>query len=233
MKQIQFILIALLLAQCTTPVKKSMTVSGQIEGLRKGELFLQKMEDTLLINVDSISIKGDNRFTLGDNIENPEFYLLTLKTNDSLDEKIIFFGEKGEIKINTRLKTFSSSAKIEGSENQKLWEEYEGVMRKFNAQNLNNYEAFLKEETDLTETERTAKWETINNNLLKRKYLYALNFAMNNANKEVAAYIGRFEVVDAAPKFLDSLYNQLSEEVKASKYGKLFQEELAQIKSAE
>ena len=232
MKKTIFLALATLLTFCSTPTKKSMTISGQIDGLRKGQLFLQKMEDTLLVDVDSIAISGENTFTLGDDIIDPEFYLLTLKMDDSLFEKILFFGEKGDITINTRLKTFTSSAEIEGSENQELWEEYESIMRKFNNQNLTNYENFLKDQEEMTDAERNAKWEATNKNFVKRKYLFALNFAMNNADKEVAAYIGRFEVNNAAPLFLDSLYNQLSDEVKKSKYGKLFQEELVRIKES-
>ena len=59
-------------------------------------------------------------------IKSPEFYFLSLDKDDgdSLTEKILFFGEAGEIKINTLLRTFASSAKIEGSENQLFGNEY-------------------------------------------------------------------------------------------------------------
>ena len=77
-----------------------------------------------MVNIDSISINGQESFQLGDNITSPQFYLLGLSVDDSIYEKIAFFGEKGEIKINTLLRTFGSSAKIEGSANQALWEEY-------------------------------------------------------------------------------------------------------------
>ena len=52
---------------------------------------------------------------------------------------------------------------------------------------------------------------------------------MNNADKEVAAYIGTYEVSDAIPLFLDSLYNKLSPEVQASKYGKAFKNQLESL----
>ena len=116
-----------------------------IDGLRKGTLYLQKMEDTLLVSVDSVEIKGEDSFTLADDIQSPEFYFLSLNKNDSdsLTERIPFFGEAGEIKINTLLRTFASSAKIEGSQNQILWDEYISIMRKFNKKNLENYETFI------------------------------------------------------------------------------------------
>ena len=66
-------------------------------------------------------------------------FTLTLKKDetDTTLQKIPFFAEKGKIKINTRLNTFLSSVKIEGSENQILWDEYLMIMRKFNTRIFN------------------------------------------------------------------------------------------------
>ena len=228
MKKIFVISLALLASFCSSPSQKNMRISGKIDGLRKGTLYLQKMVDTALVSVDSVEIKGDDSFQMGDDIVSPEFYFLSLDKDDgdSLTDKILFFGEAGDIKINTLLRTFSSSAKVEGSENQILWEEYQSIMRKFNRQNLENFEKFTENQEELSTEERAERLEKANENLLKRKYLFALNFAMNNADKEVAAYIGSYEVSDVIPVFLDSLYNKLSPEVQASKYGKVFKQQL-------
>ena len=84
---------------------------------------------------------------------------------------------------------------MEGSENQILWEEYQSIMRKFNRQNLENFEKFTENQDELSTEERAERLGKANENLLKRKYLFALNFAMNNADKEVAAYIGTYEAM--------------------------------------
>ena len=97
-------------------------------------------------------------------------------------------------------------------------------MRKFNRKSLDNYEAFMDTVGGKTADERAADLQKANDNLLKRKYLFALNFAMNNSEKEVAAYIGAYEVGGAIPLFLDSLYNKLSPTVKSSKYGIAFKQ---------
>jgi len=181
-----------------------------------------------LVTVDSIEIKGDDGFVLSDDVKSPEFYFLSMAKDDgdSLTEKILFFGEKGEIKINTLLRTFESSAKIEGSENQLLWNEYQSIMRKFNKQNLDSLEKFIGKDSDLSLLERSQKLEEANRKTMKRKFLYALNFAMNNADKELAAYIGAYEVSNVAPIFLDSLYKKLTPQVKASKYGLAFKQQI-------
>lgn len=228
MKKLVILALVLTATFCSSPVKKNMMVNGKIDGLRKGTLYLQKMEDTLLVSVDSIEIKGEDSFILADDIQSPEFYFLSLNKNDgdSLTERIPFFGEAGEIKINTLLRTFASSAKIEGSQNQILWDEYISIMRKFNKKNLENYETFIVADENKSVEERATDLKKANESILKRKYLFALNFAMNNADKEVAAYIGAYEVGGTVPLFLDSLYNKLSPEVKSSKYGLAFKQEI-------
>ena len=99
-----------------------MHVSGKVDGLRKGTLFLQKILDSTLVNVDSLVINGEPEFEFRTEIESPEIYYLYLTKDDgdTLNDRIMFFAEKGKITINTLLKTFESSAKVKGSENQEL-----------------------------------------------------------------------------------------------------------------
>ena len=52
-----------------------MNITGSIDGLKKGTLYLQKISDSLIKNVDSIEIDGNNDFKLGDNITDSEVEL--------------------------------------------------------------------------------------------------------------------------------------------------------------
>ena len=70
-----------------------MIVQGQIKGLKKGTLYLQKMKDTLLVSVDSVALLGKDTFTLTDNVDSPVLYYLTFDGNTT-DKRILFFGEK-------------------------------------------------------------------------------------------------------------------------------------------
>ena len=119
------IIIVLLIFSCqnnTNIEANTMKIIGNIEGLKKGDIFLQKVNNGSIISIDSIKIKGDSKFILKSEIDNPEIFYLYLKKDDgdSLNDRILFFGEKGEIKINTILKTFESSASIKGSKNNDL-----------------------------------------------------------------------------------------------------------------
>ena len=60
----QLSIAGLLLASCSKEAPKNMFVSGEISGLKKGKLYLQKMKDTVLVSVDSIALLGDSKFEL-------------------------------------------------------------------------------------------------------------------------------------------------------------------------
>ena len=70
-------------------------------------------------------------------------------------------------------------------------------------------------------------------NLLKRRYLYALNFASTHGDNVIAPFIALTEVSDANIIFLDTVASKLTDKVKASKYGKEFIEFIATRKAKE
>ena len=207
--------------------ENKMNVIGNIEGLRKGNLYLQKVDNGLIINVDSVKIKGNSNFILNSKIDSPEIFYLYLKKDDgdSLNDRILFFGEKGNIKINTILKTFESSASIEGSENNDLLNEYISFKRKFNDQNLSLLQKFYESKKEENQKKADSIDQKIDN-LIRRRYLYTLNFASKNYNKDVSPYLALTEINDANLKLLDTLASKMSSEILSGKYGKQFQEYL-------
>ncbi len=204
-----------------------MFVKGKIKGLKKGTLYLQKQVDSLILAVDSISVNGRNDFLLEDIIESPEIYYLTLKNSD---KRIMFFGEKDTIKINSVLDKFDIKAEITGSENQNILNGYNELKRRFNDQNLD----LIKEEL---EAKKAGNQDSINLveekmiGLLKRRYLVTINYVINNSDYEVAPYIALSEVYDANITMLDTINNSLSPSVSKSKYGILLQDYIDERKA--
>jgi len=145
MKNTLIFTLLLLIFSCSTDNNK-MIVSGEIEGLKKGTLYLQEIQDSIIVSIDSMIIDGKSDFLLEARIDEPDIYYLYLDKNDgeSLNDIITFFGNIGEININTRLQTFDSGYEISGSKNSKLLGEYLSVKRKFNFQNLDLLEIFYK-----------------------------------------------------------------------------------------
>ena len=63
--------------------------------------------------------------------------------------------------------------------------------------------------------------------------MYAANFALTNADHEVAPYIALTDIYDINIKFLDTIQKSMTPAVANSKYGKKFNEYLAERKKLE
>ena len=202
-----------------------MSVSGKIDGLRKGKLYLQQFVDSVFVSIDSTVVNNEFEFNLGTEIIEPDIYYLYLDKvdGDSVNDRIKFFGDSGEITINSRLITFDSNAEISGSKNQTLMEEYQLIIRKFNLENLDLLEIYYDSQIN----GNNKRFDSVNdaiNNLIKRKYLYSLNFASTNADYEISPFILTTEVPDANKELLKQVYDKFNDSIKVSKYGKLLME---------
>ncbi|XLS28227.1 DUF4369 domain-containing protein [Flavobacteriaceae bacterium M23B6Z8] len=236
MKQLTLItvLITILFTACTKETKNTMTVSGNVKGLKKGTLYLQKIKDTALVAVDSLLVDGDSDFRFTAELESPEvFYLyLNKKDGDEINDRITFFGEPTNITINTDLEFFEVAAKIEGSETHKKLEQYKKMMSKFNERNLELIKSNLEARKDRDSLKADSIQKQADRNVI-RGYLYTLNFALTNKDSYIAPYIALSEAFDAKVKYLDTIYNSLSPEVADSKYGKQLDQYIKQIKEQE
>ncbi len=230
MKKILFFVIGLfLLFSCSSENENTMFVKGNIKGLKKGTLYLQKQIDSLVVTVDSVMVKGTNEFILTDIVEDPEMYYLTLGKGNN---KIAFFGEKDTVYISSKLDKYVLKAKIKGSENQALLDNYYDVIGKFNNQNLD----LIKAEFEARKSGVQDSLDLVSKKLkglVKRRYLYTTNFAINNSNFEVAPYIALTELVDANIKLLDTINKSLSPKIKKSKYGVKLDEFILKIRKNE
>lgn len=232
MKKIIVILsLAILTIACSSKKEGNMIVEGNIKGLKKGTLYLQKMKDTLLVSVDSVDVFGDGNFKLTDNVESPVMYYLTFDGNTT-DKRILFFGNKGTITINDNIDTFGYSPEIIGSENQLVFNNFMQINNQFKNQSLEfiakEFEAEKANDKDLLE-----KLKDDYNKMIRRKYLYTTNFAITNGDSEAAPYIALTELYNANIKLLDTINKSLSPKVKSSDYGKRLDDFIKKIKSKE
>jgi hypothetical protein len=198
-----------------------MTLSGQIKGLKKGVLYLQHVPDSTLVVIDSVLINGNGNFSFKTELESPEvFYLyLVKKDNNDINDRITFFGEPGNISINTQWNSFDLDPDIKGSISHEKFIEYRSMMSKFNIQDISLLEQAFKANSSNNQQLFDSIQILSERNTL-RSYLFALNFAMINSDSYVAPYVAITDVSNANVKFLDSIYKKLSPEVAISKYGK-------------
>ena len=216
---------------CSSKKEGNMVVKGQIKGLKKGTLYLQKMKDTVLVAVDSMTLLGDDKFMLTDNIDSPVMYYLTFNGN-AKDEHIMFFGEKGNITINDNIEDFGFKPEIKGSKNQEVMDKFHEIDKRFKEKNLEfiqkNFEARKSEDEDLIK-----QVEADYKKMIRRRFLFSTNFAVTNADSEAAPYIALTELYDANIQLLDTINKSLSDKVKKSDYGKRLQKFVDDIKEKE
>lgn len=231
MKKNLLLIIVLFIIACGKK-EADLTVKVNVEGLKKGTLHLKKIEDTTLISVDSITINGNSQVELYSNLDSPEVFYLYLDKNSAEKDRIAFFANKGITEINTTLKNFAFDARIKGSEQQKVLEEYQKLISKLNNRNLD----LIKEHFEAQKNGDSVKLDSLvkeSDNSLKRKYLFTVNFALNNKDSEVAPYIALSEIYDARIDLLDTINKSLTDNVKNSKYGKELDRFIQAVKQKE
>ena len=197
-----------------------MTVKVKVENFKKGNVYLQKISDSALINVDSIFVKKNESIILKYNIDSPELFYLNLDVSN-IENRIEFFGEKGEINIDTSLEKFNSDFKISGSSSDSIYRDYLSVIKKFNNQKLD----LIQLSFNLTKTELNDSLIKVQNqikSLAKRQYLYNLNYTVSNGNSFISPLIAINEFSESGKIVLDTIKNSMSKQVLESKYGKIF-----------
>lgn len=234
MKKIILFLLPLLTVFSCSEKESNLIITGEIEGLKKGTLYLQKIKDTSLYTIDSVKVEGNSQFTFKTFIESPQVLYLYLKKvdNSKFDDRISFFAEPGKMSITTELKYFTAEAEITGSENQEKYLEYEKMMSNFNNKRLDLIKADLLAQKEGNQ-EKIDSLTTRFENLIKRRYLYTINFALNNKDLELSPYLAISEVYDANIKYLDTIYSSLSPKVRNSKYGKSLEQLLEDRRAVE
>jgi len=217
LKKYLFLFIFLVLS-CSSG-KEKMNVNVTIDGFKKGNIYLQKIKDSILINVDSTFIDNKRPIVLKYELNSPEIFYINMDISKN-ENRIEFFGEKGEINIKTSLKKFNSEFEVSGSLNDSIYRNYLNVIQKFNYNRLD----LIKSSFKMSQNKELDSIELIEKkieNLNKRQYLYSLNYAVSHGNSSVAPFIALNDFSQSSKVLLDTINNSLTKEVQESKYGKM------------
>ncbi|PRP67252.1 DUF4369 domain-containing protein [Nonlabens agnitus] len=223
----------LMLSSCEPETQNNFVVQGTIEGLKVGTIALQKVQDSTLITLDSVVLDGQSDYKLTYSLEEPELLYLYLDVKDGskYDDRIAFFAEDTIMTINSNLKNYEKDAVISGSKNQELLEAFKANTSKLNLV----YTDLMRRSMELSKVEdpATADIEALNteyDKYLRKRILYALNYASVHKENEVAPFILLQEGFDANPKLLDSIYNMMPKKIQTSFYGKGLSEMIQKAK---
>ncbi len=233
MKKISIALVAasLLFACSEKKSENNLHLTGTIKGLKKGTLYVQREKDNKLVAIDTIKIEGNSSFETDIELKSPEMLYLFLDrgVTNSMDNNLYFFAEPGNVNIETNLENYLADAKVTGSKNQDLYYDFKKIDRRFQEENLTLIEKKFnaQKNNNAKEVDRIINLQESN---IKRKYLHAANFAINNKEYEVAPYIALSEIYDINLKYLDTIQKSMSPKVAKSLYGKKLTDYIATIK---
>ena len=228
MKRLLLSLSALALFASCNSTSENTEVTITIDGLKKGTVYLQKITEAGLINLDSIESNGKETLNLRLNLNHPELIYAYLDKADgsTFNDRLAFFAESGEIQISTSLTNFVNDAVIKAGEEHEAFKSLQEMLSRF-----------TKKDFELMQLAQTARINDArfvdslvaqsNSNNLKR-YQFIANYALSNPNKYVSAYLVASEGEELNPKWKDSIFNNFSEAIKKSTYGQLLNSQLSQ-----
>ena len=212
--------VLILFIACSSNEDK-MTLTGNVKGLKKGTLLLQKIQDSVLVSIDSVLVNGSSLFSFKETILEPEIYYLNLRLENGIlkDDRISFFAEANPINISTNLTNFAIDAKVTGSNNQEKYKTYKKIIDRYSDRNLELIEQIFEAKKKGNDS-LAIKLNSHQNSILAKKYLATISFALSNKDFEISPYLMVSHVNDAKFVYLDSVYNNLTPKIKDSKYGK-------------
>ena len=219
-KYLTILTVLILFTACSSNEDK-MTLTGNVKGLKKGTLLLQKIQDSLLVSVDSVFVNGNSLFSFKETILEPEIYYLNVRLENGIlkDDRISFFAESNPINISTTLTNFAIDAKVTGSNNQEKYKTYKKIIDRYSDRNLELIEQIFEAKKKGNDS-LAIKLNSHQNSILAKKYLATISFALSNKDFEISPYLMVSHVNDTKLVYLDSVYNNLTPKIKDSKYGK-------------
>jgi len=215
------------LVSCSSNTKNT-EVTIIVDGLKKGTVYLQKITESGLVNLDSIESNGNEKLNLSLNLDHPELLYAYLDKFDgsSFNDRLAFFAEPGEIQISTTLNNFENAAVVNAGVEHEEFKKLQQMLSRFTKK---DFELMQLAQTDRITDERFVDSivNQSNSNNIKR-YQFIANYALTNPNKYVSAYLITSEGEELNPRWKDSIFNSFSDAIKKSKYGQLLNSQLAQ-----
>lgn len=202
----------------------NLIIKGNVDGLKQGKLYFQKEIDSALVTIDSVIVDGNSQFEKKFKLESPELMFLNIERRNSnnIDNSLVFFAEPGEINLKTTLEQFYYNAKITGSKNHDLYEQYRKIVSRFNNENTKLIALRVLAVKD-NNTTRIDSIDNASKKLTAQRYLNVANFVKNHQDKEIAPLLIVDEIPNIAKPILDTITQKITPEVLNSKYGQQLQ----------
>ena len=209
----KIIIFLIILTSCSSE-KENLIIEGKISGVKNSKIYLSSVDEEEIL--DSVNII-DGKFTLKTYVDTTKEMSMILGDKNS-ENKFDFISEPAHILFTSSKDKFVFNGKIQNS---KLYSDYKNLKNQINRFDEKDLE-MLAEQIEISIKGNPNKYDSINEQRLKlnqRKILFIVNYAMSNASNPVSAFISYKYRENINKKYLEKIYENLSEEIKNSFYG--------------
>ena len=209
----RIIIFLIILTSCSSE-KENLIIEGKISGVKNSKIYLSSVDEEEIL--DSVNII-DGKFTLKTYVDKTKEMSMILGDRNSKD-KFDFISEPTNILFTSSKDKFVFNGQIQNS---KLYTDYKNLKNQINRFDEKDLE-MLAEQIEISVIGNPNKYDSINEQRLKlnqRKILFIVNYASNNSSNPISAFISYKYRENINEKFLEKIYENLSEEIKNSYYG--------------
>ncbi len=209
----KIIIFLIILTSCKSE-KENLIIEGKISGVKNSKIYLSSVDEEEIL--DSVNII-DGKFTLKTYVDKTKEMSMILGDRNS-EDKFDFISEPAHILFTSSKDKFVFNGQIQNS---KLYTDYKNLKNQINRFDEKDLE-MLAEQIEISVIGNPNKYDSINEQRLKlnqRKILFIVNYAVNNSSNPISAFISYKYRENINEKFLEKIYENLSDEIKNSYYG--------------
>tara|TARA_B100000989_G_scaffold283829_1_gene250051 strand:- start:1230 stop:1889 length:660 start_codon:yes stop_codon:yes gene_type:complete len=209
----KIIIFLFILTSCSSE-KENLIIEGKISGVKNLKIYLSSFDEEEIL--DSVNII-DGKFTLKTYVDKTKEMSMILGDKNS-EDKFDFISEPAHILFTSSKDKFVFNGQIQNS---KLYTDYINLKNQINRFDEKDLEMLAKQ-IEISVKGDPNKYDSINDERIKlnqRKILFIVNYAYNNSSNLISAFISFKYRENINEKFLEKIYENLTEEIKNSYYG--------------
>ena len=208
----KIIIFLIILTSCSSE-KENLIIEGEISGVKNSKIYLSYADEEEIL--DSVNIIN-GKFTLKTYVDSTKEMSIILGDKNPQNQ-FDFISEPAHILFTSSKDKFVFNGKIQNS---KLYIDYKNLKNQINRFDEKDLE-MLAEQIEISVIGNPNKYDSINEQRLKlnqRKILFIVNYASNNSSNPISAFISYKYRENINEKFLEKIYENLSDEIKNSYY---------------
>ena len=212
----------LLMSACTP--KEQYKVTGKIEGKTEGQVYLAKVQDKKLVNIDTTTI-AEGTFVFEGKVDAPDRYFIQFEGEKG---NIQFFIENSPINVTGDI-TKLNEAEVTGSSNHDVLVAFNEIQKPFVERSKTLYQEYQQAMQE-KKKEVADSVEGVYMKMEEEKGKKNEEFVKANSTKEATAFLAIRMLNGKEVDEMEAIYNGFAENVKNSTYGKMIKEKMDVLK---